>query len=70
MKQLLLWLMVILSVIILLTAGLSNLNESIAQREYARGQARAMVIQAQGQARLDAAQANAITTCFFGTILD
>ena len=60
MKQLLSWLIVILGLIALITFGLSALNESAANKAYAKGQARAMVIEAQAQARLDSAQANAI----------
>lgn len=60
MKQLFLWLIVVLGLIALLMFGLSSLNEAQANKIYARGQARAMVIEAQGQARLDSAQAQAV----------
>ena len=60
MKQLFLWLIVILGLVMLIIYGLTAYNEAAAHKAYAQGQARAMVIAAQGQARLDAAQANAI----------
>ncbi len=47
---------------VLLVYGLDNLAQSQADLAYQQGQARAMVIEAQGQARLDSAQATAITS--------
>lgn len=42
--------------------ALDQMNRSAADLEYQRGQSRAVVIEAQGQARLDSAQAWAITS--------
>jgi len=60
-KQFLLWLIVILGLVSLILYASTAYNEAAANKYYAQGQARAMVIAAQGQARLDAAQAGAVT---------
>lgn len=57
------WGIIVLAVAaVLLVYGLDNLAQSQADLAYQQGQARAMVIEAQGQARLDSAQAFAITS--------
>lgn len=56
----LIFLVAILGLVALIIFGLDNYNQSAASKAYARGQARAMILEAQGQARLDAAQANAV----------
>ncbi len=61
MKQAILWIIVIVGLVAVVLYGLSSLNESAANKAYAQGQARAMIIEAQGQSRLDSAQAAAIT---------
>ena len=53
MKELFLWLIVILGLIALLLYAGTKFNESAADKYYAQGRARAMIIEAQGQARLD-----------------
>lgn len=57
MKEFSLWLVVILGLIALIIFGLSSYNESAASKAYAQGQARAMIIEAQSQARQDTAMA-------------
>lgn len=60
MKQFLSWSVVLLGMIALIVLLLSSYNESAANKYYAQGQARAMIIEA--QARLDSAQASAVNS--------
>lgn len=61
MRQFSLWsVVVLLGMIALIVFGMSSYNESAANKYYAQGQARSMIIEAQSQARLDSAQANAV----------
>lgn len=62
MKQFLSWSVVLLGMIALIVLLLSSYNESAANKYYAQGQARAMIIEAQAQARLDSAQASAVNS--------
>lgn len=68
MKQLILWSIVVLSFVALVMFGLAQAREAAAQHEYAqaarvraRGEAQAMIINAQAESRLHAAQAAIIT---------
>lgn len=67
MKQILSWLVVLVGLAILVMLALSNLNESRANKyqsqatfERAKGESRAIILEAQGQSRLDSAQASAV----------
>lgn len=62
------WLLVTLALIILILFGCAQLNQTAANKTIAlaevtraRGEAQSLIIQAQGQARLDSAQATATT---------
>lgn len=68
MRQLFLWLIVSLGFVALIMFGLAQAREAAAQHEYAqavrvraRGEAQAMIINAQAESRLHAAQAATIT---------
>jgi len=50
-----------LGLVIIILYGLTAYNEAAANKVYAQGQARAIILEAQGQARLDAAQAGVVT---------
>lgn len=75
MKDLFLWLIVLIGTVALLAYAGSKFNESAASKAYAQGQARAMVIEAQSQARQDLATialpyvAIALVTVFGGAML-
>lgn len=75
MKDFFAWLVVILGLILLILFALTNYNESAASKDYAQGQARAMIIEAQSQARQDFAVialpyvSIAVVTVFGGAIL-
>lgn len=56
----LIWIVNVILLFGLLAYIMTGYNESAASKAYAQGQARAMIIEAQGQARLDSAQANAV----------
>ena len=57
------WVFVLtLALIAVIVLGLDSLTRSRAELTYQQARARAMVIEAQGQARLDSAQAAALTT--------
>lgn len=62
MRALGMWLLVVAAFVVLALVVGTQFNESAANKEYARGQSRAMVIEAQGQNRLDTAQAQSIET--------
>jgi hypothetical protein len=68
MKQAVLWFIVVVGFVAILVGALGRLADNESRRlnaeanlAYARGRARAVVIEAQGQARLDSAQASAVT---------
>jgi hypothetical protein len=54
--------LVCLALVVALFAAMGYANDRAAQYELARGRSQAIIIQAQGQARLDSAQAWAVTS--------
>lgn len=60
MRDLFLWIIVIVLSGGFILYAVSKYNDSAASKAYAKGQARAMILEAQGQSRLDSAQANAV----------